>query len=803
MQIAEITAWRGRIRPLNDYLVLFVLGLIVPLLAFSGFVLLRYSQGERIRADSAALENAQSIANNIDREIDGWIAVLQTLALSSQLAEGDLRQFYNQAKVASEIIGLPIVLRDTKGAQLLNTRVEWGTPLPQSSNVGLHDQVLATRTPYVSDLVMGAMVRRPVAALLVPVVIADNIPYVLVLSVEPNRVLQVLLDQDLPSHWTSAVTDRQGIILARSRDQADYIGRSNTLAVESLGLQGVRRTYDFSGNAIVRGYRRAKHGWLISVFARTAVIDAPLKRSWLYFIAAGIGALGISLPLAVFFGRRISAPIQSVAGAAAALGRGEDVPVIRSQIREMDDVGKAIARAGAALRERTKAVAESEERFRAVFEQAAVGFEQIDLHGRRVAVNDRLCQMLGYTREECLALTPEGMTHPEDLASEQVLIERMMKDEVPNYVVEKRLKHKNGEDIWVRVTSSLIRTPSAEDYYRISVVEDVTQRRQARLAAARLAAVVQSSSDAMLSVSIPGDIIETWNPAAERLFGYREDEVVGKSKAMLIPPEFQHEIPGWIARLAAGESTRVESIRVHKDGTRLQVAVSAAPIRVAGSDSITAASVTVEDISERKQWERQLLLLNREFAHRLKNSLAVIQSIANQTVRATPQPEEFRVAFQGRLQALAAANDLLLESSWSGADLGDFLLSQLKPLLSDSGHQLRMSGDAVVMPSGLSVPLGLAIHELGTNALKYGALSRPEGYVDLSWTVKQSDDDPRLVLVWREVGGAPTSPPTRRGFGSTLIDRGIPNARVTREFGPSGLVCTIDAPLHTEPPRSA
>ena len=211
----------------------------------------------------------------------------------------------------------------------------------------------------------------------------------------------------------------------------------------------------------------------------------------------------------------------------------------------------------------------------------------------------------------------------------------------------------------------------------------------------------------------------------------------------------------------------------------------------------------MEDIRERKKRERQIMLLNRELAHRVKNSLAVIQSISNQTMRSSPDPETFRIAFQGRLQALASANDLLTQSSWDGADIADFIDRQLSALMPRNSMQLQKAGPAVVIPAELSIPLGLALHELGTNAIKYGAWSVPGGQVRLRWRFKDStpdhgavgDEGRRLIITWSEHNGPVVHRPTRRGFGTMLIERGIPGAVVVREYLPDGVVCTIDLPL--------
>ena len=201
----------------------------------------------------------------------------------------------------------------------------------------------------------------------------------------------------------------------------------------------------------------------------------------------------------------------------------------------------------------------------------------------------------------------------------------------------------------------------------------------------------------------------------------------------------------------------LETVRRSKQGTLIDVALSIVPIK--SQNVVTSISVTMEDNRDRKRREEHIMLLNRELAHRVKNTLAVIQSIANQTMRSSPAPDQFRAAFQGRLQALAAANDLLMQTSWDGADARDFIGKQLAALMPHSSVQLKMDGPHVVIPAELSIPLGLALHELGTNAMKYGAWSVPGGQVRLNWLVDQSNpaNVRRLVMTWTEEN-APTYP---------------------------------------------
>jgi two-component system CheB/CheR fusion protein len=202
---------------------------------------------------------------------------------------------------------------------------------------------------------------------------------------------------------------------------------------------------------------------------------------------------------------------------------------------------------------------------------------------------------------------------------------------------------------------------------------------------------------------------------------------------------------------------------------------------------------SVRDITDRKTWEKSQEMMMAELSHRVKNTLAVVQSIASQTLRTSDNAEEFSERFEGRLQALARSHRLLLDP-WEGADIGALAREQLEAHLSGDSSRLELSGGAVRLAPDVAVPLGLVLHELATNAAKYGAWSAAGGKVSLSWSNGERRGKPMVTLAWREADGPPVTPPGRNGFGSRLIESAIPNARVRREFNPEGVTCTIDVP---------
>jgi two-component sensor histidine kinase len=200
---------------------------------------------------------------------------------------------------------------------------------------------------------------------------------------------------------------------------------------------------------------------------------------------------------------------------------------------------------------------------------------------------------------------------------------------------------------------------------------------------------------------------------------------------------------------------------------------------------------------QRRKVELRTRLLVAELSHRVKNTLMTVVSLARQTLRRSSSLQAFEQAFMGRLQALAAAHALLLRSNWEDMDLAELVSEALKPFRRRDGGNVVASGPAVLLPPRIALTLNLILHELATNAAKYGSLSVEQGRVSIDWTVEDHGGS-RLVLVWRESGGPPVSQQRHIGFGTTLIRRSAGfemGGAVNIDFAPTGVVCRLDLPL--------
>ncbi|HET6726358.1 MAG TPA: PAS domain S-box protein [Gammaproteobacteria bacterium] len=332
--------------------------------------------------------------------------------------------------------------------------------------------------------------------------------------------------------------------------------------------------------------------------------------------------------------------------------------------------------------------------------------------------------------------------------------------------------------------------------------QEIERSQRVERAAQQLAAIVESSDDAIISKDLNG-IIQTWNKGAEHLFGYRAEEVIGEPIYILIPPDHTDEEPYILDRIRHGESVEhYDTVRQRKDGSLVDISLTVSPIKDA-TGTIIGASKIARDVTDRRQAERHRTLLVHELSHRVKNSLATVLSIAVQTQQNTTTQADFQTAFMARLIALAHTHDLLMQSDWSGATLRKLIETELEPYRRDGAPRWAIIGSTVQLDAKTALALGMALHELATNAVKYGALSDDNGRIEISWRVDVAEGGGVMLrLFWLETGGPRiAAKPTRRGFGSRLIERGLKHelhARVRLDFDPEGVHCAIDVPFESE-----
>jgi two-component sensor histidine kinase len=290
------------------------------------------------------------------------------------------------------------------------------------------------------------------------------------------------------------------------------------------------------------------------------------------------------------------------------------------------------------------------------------------------------------------------------------------------------------------------------------------------------------------------------NNAYQRLIGGRD--VVGKTVADGLPEVVEQGFVGLLDRVFASGKAHIGA------GTRVMLELPGEaepkehfldfiyqPIRNSAGE-VTGIFMEGQDVTERMRGEQHLRLVVNELNHRVKNTLAMMQAIASQTFRNSEDLEQAQQNFSSRIIALARANDLLTGENWEGASLYDLVASVAVAHAGNEPDRFTAKGPVVRLTPKIALSLSMAMHELATNAVKYGALANDKGRVDVAWSLQVKGGRQRLHLEWRESGGPPVTAPTRRGFGSRLVERGLAGelgGSVQLKFEPTGVVCVIEA----------
>jgi PAS domain S-box-containing protein len=353
------------------------------------------------------------------------------------------------------------------------------------------------------------------------------------------------------------------------------------------------------------------------------------------------------------------------------------------------------------------------------------------------------------------------------------------------------LRHvcKDGREVIVESRQQLL-----SDGTVIEVNRDVTERkqieadlRQAEQQLRFLASIVQSSDDAIVSKNLDG-IITSWNKGAERVFGYTAEEAVDQPITIIIPQDRQDEERTILTRIRRGERIEhFETVRQGKHGSLIWVSLTISPVKNA-EGKIVGASKIARDITEQKRTGDQIATLAREAEHRSKNLLANVQAMVN--LSQADAVADLKKAIGGRIHALANVHSLFVATRWIGAELSTIAGHELAPYSTSGDKRVRIDGPQVLLEPDIAQAVAVTLHELATNAAKYGALSTANGHIDLKWSHEANG---RLNLRWIETGGPTVEPPARSGFGGRIIQQMIAQVKGESRFDwrAEGLVCEI------------
>jgi len=442
------------------------------------------------------------------------------------------------------------------------------------------------------------------------------------------------------------------------------------------------------------------------------------------------------------------------------------------------------------------ALRESEARFRAMADSAPSPVWMTDAPGAIAFVNQAFADYAGRARAELLGDVWIRLIHPDDLMEVAGLRAQARAGPDP-YAFEARFRRADGEWRVMRASSQPRFDHTGAFLGYVGMAADLTDMRRAEAALRESEERFRRMAEdapVMLWMSDENGGCAYLNRALRTFWGARDDPTAFDWSKIVVPEERAAVSAVFRTALAARESFQIEARQPRADGEPRIVMTRAEPRRDDDGRFIGMIGVNVDVTEERQAESRQRLLIN-ELNHRVKNTLATVQSVILQSLRADATPAQMAEQLQARVLALSAAHDVLTRENWESAQLHEVVAGAVRAHQNAGADVFAVEGPQVRVAPRTALSLAMALHELATNAAKYGALSRPEGRVSIRWNIGA---EPRVALEWREAGGPPVTPPARRGFGSRLIEEGLARelgAAAQMDFQPGGLVCRMSAAL--------
>lgn len=458
------------------------------------------------------------------------------------------------------------------------------------------------------------------------------------------------------------------------------------------------------------------------------------------------------------------------------------------------------------LAQARRAAEAAEARYRAIFDQAAVGVARVSVEGRFLEVNERFCRIAGRPSADLLALDFAAITHPEDLAADLAQLADLQAGAIETYAMEKRYLRPDGEAVWINLTVSAVRRADGAADYFVAVIEDISARKAATAAEQARAAEFHALADnvpVLCWMAYADGHIYWYNRRWLEYTGASLESQAGWGWETVHHPDYLPAVVArWRRSLDTGEPFEMVFPMRRADGVFRPFLTRIVPVRD-GEGRIVRWFGSNTDVAEQEAHQEHLQLLVNELNHRVKNTLVTVQSMAAQTLRTADDPQLAYQQLEARLMSLSAAHNILTETNWEGARLREVIARTVKLFSVEAPGRFTITGPEVWLQPQAAVALSLAFHELATNAVKYGALAAPDGVIEVSWTLEEVGR--RLELTWRERGGPPVAPRTRKGFGSRLIETSLARelgAPARMEFAPDGLICRIEARLPAGQPAA-
>jgi PAS domain S-box-containing protein len=803
--VLRIGTMPGLRKPRSVWHLLVMLGssIIAPLLLFGLYAGARIAAAELEQIRRELMSESRSLSAEVDREIVGEVEKLQALAASPSLRQGDFAEFQHQAEASLAMRQSGnIMLIDRSMRQLVNTWVPFGTHLEKAAVPEAVEGALATGKPQVTGLFMGPVVKQLLFGIVVPVQIEGERRYALVRSPSQHALVRLVAAHELPPGWHEAVSDAAHRIIAQSGQDNGSIGKELPPSQSHrAGHDGVFEFVDSQGRASLGAYTWSElTGWESDVWAPKALLEAPIRALWWTIGLTALLAFALVVALAIWLGRIIAHSVGHAASAATALGKGGPLPLSGTPVDEVNTLMAELREIAAKRQAAEDSLREGEAAFRAMFDFSSVGKIEVEpANGRFLRANAATCEFVGYSEAELLGRTVYDITYPDDLDRDRELCRRLDAGESA-FDVEKRYVRKDGKAVWARTTVNVIRDELGRPLRHIAVIQDINSRKRAeedlRASKDRLQLALNVAQLGSYQYD-PSDRVFSGDARCQKIFDFPRNEATLEEIMKRVHPDDREMVQANLEAALDPINPRLSAteFRLRRENGEVCWVETLGLAYFEGAEHerrrLTSYVGTLADITERKEREDKEHLLMREINHRAKNMLSVVDAIAHQT--ATRNPEDFVERFSERIQALAANQDLLVRNEWQGVDVEDLVRAQLAHFVGLIGSRIAVHGRKLRLKPASAQAIGLALHELATNAGKYGALSTDTGNVDIRWET----DGNNLTMSWTERDGPSVSAPKRRGFGTMVMgamaERSV-DGRVDLDYAPSGLTWRLTCP---------